>query len=64
MMWNDMIDDVALVMDSSQQLNAKAKWDLHILLVEVSLPSTFDIKFHMCGPDPSNMNSVQGLLWE
>ena len=35
-MWNELMADVLLVMDSSQELTARGKWDLYVLFVEVS----------------------------
>jgi hypothetical protein len=46
-MWKEMMEDVSLVMSSSQELNARARWDLYVLFVEVSL-HTSDIGSNHC----------------
>ncbi|PLW34003.1 hypothetical protein PCASD_22340 [Puccinia coronata f. sp. avenae] len=33
-MWQELLDSVSYVMDSSQELNVGGKWDLHVLFVE------------------------------
>ncbi|KAA1063822.1 hypothetical protein PGTUg99_002316 [Puccinia graminis f. sp. tritici] len=36
-MWNESLDSVSVVIESSQELNTRGKWELYILFLEVSL---------------------------
>jgi hypothetical protein len=36
-MWKELMANASAVMDSSQELNARGKWDLYVVFVEVSL---------------------------
>ncbi|KNZ62261.1 hypothetical protein VP01_1293g2 [Puccinia sorghi] len=38
-MWNKLMTDVLMVMDSSQEMNARGKWDIYVIFVEYKVLS-------------------------